>query len=138
MISRRSADQLHVHHLRVQLVRHNTSVAHLLWFEPRVMAGFSRLLLIFSGQLLLRQTVRRYHVSVTHVFWMFSFSTSSHPFSHATCSCSRHVMFVPPRCIATLFRYFDTWFFFSFLQWKDALDIIILSSAGRNFPPLFS
>lgn len=35
MISRRSADQPHVHHLCVQLVLPNTSVARLLWYEPR-------------------------------------------------------------------------------------------------------
>ena len=49
-ISRRSADQPHVHHLCAQLVPHNTSVARLPWYELRVMAGFSPL--IFSGRLL--------------------------------------------------------------------------------------
>ena len=68
MISRRFADQPHVHHLCVHLVLHNTSVARLPWYELRVMAGLSPL--IFSGRLLLRANLLDDidHVSVTHVF----------------------------------------------------------------------
>ena len=66
---------------------------------------------------------------------------------HATCS--RHpfltiyldLMFVPyPIALLRVPRFVDFWrvlVFFSFCGGKDALDIIIPSSAGRNFSPLF-
>ena len=90
-------------------------------------------------------------------FWMFSFSTS--PFAlhhlnpihlrscHVSCSMltpsfyplfGSDVRFVPRYIAArSLFRWFLKifWFFF-FLRWKDALDIIISSSVGRKFSPL--
>jgi len=90
-------------------------------------------------------------------FWMFSFSTSSSPYIistpfirspmlHASCfmltpSLLIHysdMMSVPPRCISSRssFRWILV-FFVLFLRWKDTLDIIIPSSAGREISSLF-